>query len=251
LSLFDPVVVETIGQTGAFDYVEFGAEYAAYDLKGLENFCRAAELYSLGTMIKVDWEHRGFVAQRSIGAGFDAVLFADSRSSADAAESIRYVRAETSGGDGLFGASPRRHALPNHAGSPAYIQALEDIVVAIMVEKRGAVEDLEAIVHLPGVDMVQWGPNDYAMSIGRPGEAGSTAVRDVERRVIRTCVDAGVPIRAEIANVEAAPYYLDLGVRHFSLFHDLQLMHSAWKQGGQGLREVVGGSQPPPPEGTG
>src|SRR5579872_2557749 len=70
LSLFDPIVVETIGQTGAFDYVEFGAEYAGYDLKGLENFCRAAELYSLGTMIKLDWEHRGYMAQRSSGAGF-------------------------------------------------------------------------------------------------------------------------------------------------------------------------------------
>jgi 2-keto-3-deoxy-L-rhamnonate aldolase RhmA len=240
LSLFDPVVVETIGQTGAFDYVEFGAEYAAYDLKGLENFCRAAELYSLGTMIKVDWENRGFVAQRSIGAGFDAVLFADARSSSDAGECVRFVRAETSGSNGLFGASPRRHALPNHAGSPAYIQALNDVVVVMMVEKRGAVEDLEAIIHSPGIDMIQWGPNDYAMSIGRPGEAASTAIRDVERRVIRACVDASMPIRAEIANVEAAPYYLDLGVRHFSLFHDLQLIHGAWSDGGQRLRQAVG-----------
>ena len=240
LSLFDPVLVETIGQTGAFDYVEFGAEYAAYDLKGLENFCRAAELHSLGTLIKVDWENRGFVAQRSVGAGFGGVLFADARSADDVADCVRYVRPETPEEGGLFGASPRRHALPNHAGSPAYVQALKDVVVAVMIEKRGAVEEVEKIAALPGIDIVQWGPNDYAMSIGRPGDAGTDAIRYVGRRVIRTCVDAGVPVRAEIASVEAARYYLDLGVRHFSLYHDLQLIESAWKDGGNRLREVVG-----------
>jgi 2-keto-3-deoxy-L-rhamnonate aldolase RhmA len=245
LSIFDPVVVETIGQTGVFDYVEFGAEYAAYDLKGLENFCRAAELYSLGTMIKVDWEIRGFVAQRSIGAGFDAVLFADARSASDAADCVRYVRTETPAEGGLFGASPRRHALPNDAGSPRYVQALNDVVVAIMVEKRGALEQLEEIVRAPGVDMIQWGPNDYAMSIGRPGDAGTAAVREVERRVIRTCVDAGMPVRAEIANIEAAPYFIDLGVRHFSLYHDLQFIHAAWKDGGTRLRATVERVSPP------
>jgi 2-keto-3-deoxy-L-rhamnonate aldolase RhmA len=239
LSLFDPVVVETIGQTGSFDYVEFGGEYAGYDLKGLENFCRAAEIYSLGTMIKLDWEGRGFAAQRSIGAGFDGVLFADARSADDVAQSVRFIRPETPEDGGLFGASPRRHALPSHAGTPAYIQALNDVVVAIMIEKRGAVEHLEEIAAVPGIDMVQFGPNDYAMSIGRPGQAATPDIRDVERRVIKTFVDAGIPIRAEIASVDAASYYLDLGVRHFSLYHDLQLIHSAWKDGGTRLREVV------------
>jgi 2-keto-3-deoxy-L-rhamnonate aldolase RhmA len=241
LSLFDPIVVETIGQTGAFDYVEFGAEYAGYDLKGLENFCRAAELYSLGTMIKVDWEHRGFVAQRSIGAGFDGVLFADARSADDVAASVRYVRPETSAEAGLFGASPRRHALPNDAGSPAYVQALEEVVVGIMLEKDNAIKELDRIVQSQGVDLFQFGPNDYAMSTGQPGQAMNSAVKDVERRVIRTCLDAGIPVRAEIPSVEAAGYYLDLGVRHFSLYHDLQLMHTVWKDGGERLREVVGG----------
>lgn len=239
LTLFDPSVVEMIGHTQAFDYVEFGGEYAAYDLRGLEDFCRAAEVHSLGTMIKLDWESRGFFAQRSIGAGFDSVLFADARSAQDVAECVRFVRADTPGEDGLFGASPRRHAMPSDAGSPAYVQALRDIVVGIMIEKRPAVDELDDIVQVPGIDIIQWGPNDYAMSAGLPGQAGSPAVKDVERRVISTCLEAGIPVRAEIATVEAAKYYLDLGVRHFSLFHDLSVLFGIWRDGGQRLREVI------------
>ena len=65
-----PGMIEVIGLTGIYDYVEFVAEYAPFDLHDLENFCRAAELHNLSTMIKVDQAPRSFLAQRAIGAGF-------------------------------------------------------------------------------------------------------------------------------------------------------------------------------------
>ena len=74
-----PTVVEMVGHTRRFDYVEFSGEYAPYDLHGLDNFCRAAELLDLGAMIKLDQEPRSWLAQRAIGAGFQSVLFADVR----------------------------------------------------------------------------------------------------------------------------------------------------------------------------
>ncbi len=75
-----PSVVEAIGHTGVFDYVEFLAEYAPSDLHDLDNFCRAAELFDMSAVIKVDQEPRTYLAQRGIGAGFHGVLFADCRS---------------------------------------------------------------------------------------------------------------------------------------------------------------------------
>src|SRR5688572_13445314 len=59
-----PNVVELLGKAGGFDYVEFSGEYVAYDLKGLDDFCRAAELAGLGAMIKLDQAPRSFLAQR-------------------------------------------------------------------------------------------------------------------------------------------------------------------------------------------
>ena len=69
-----PSIVEAIGHTGVFDYVEFLAEYAPFDLYALDNFCRAAELYDMTAIIKVDQQPRGFLAQRGIGAGFQGRL---------------------------------------------------------------------------------------------------------------------------------------------------------------------------------
>ena len=87
-----PSVVEAVGHTGMFDYVEYAAEYVPWDLDGMENFCRTTELYNLGGMIKVDHEFEAMLTQRSIGCGFNSVLFANVESVDEAKECIAAIR---------------------------------------------------------------------------------------------------------------------------------------------------------------
>lgn len=237
-----PAITEVVGHTGLFDYIEFVAEYAPYDLHDFDNLCRAAELHQLGTMIKVDQANRIFTAQRAIGAGFQSVLFADCRSVEDARECLRAVRPDTPEDGGLFGAAARRMAYMSYGGGPEYVQTLREIVVVLMIEKQSAVEQLEEILALPGVDMIQWGPVDYSMSIGRPGARNTPEVKAVERRVIETALKMGVPPRAEIDSLDGAKYYLDLGVRHFCLGTDLTILFKWWQTHGEGLRQALAGA---------
>jgi 2-keto-3-deoxy-L-rhamnonate aldolase RhmA len=234
-----PSVVETIGHTGMFDYVEFLAQYAPFDLYALDNFCRAVELFDVSAMIKIDHEPRRFLAQRAIGAGFQSVLFADCTTVEDARECVRAVRPDTPEDGGFYGAAMRRFAYMGYSGGPEYVQALQDIVVVLMIEKKAAVDHLEEILSVDGIDMLQWGPADYSMSIGRPGAWNDPEVRAVERRVIETALKMGVPPRAEIGSVNQAKYYLDLGVRHFSLGTDLSILYGWLKQNGENLRKVI------------
>ena len=234
-----PSVVEMAGHTGMFDYVEFVGEYAPYDLYDLDNLCRAADLFGMSAMVKVEQESRGFLAQRAIGSGFHSVLFADSRNVEDALECVQTVRPETPEGGGRFGAVTRRMAYPSYGGSKEYVQMLKDIVVILMIEKKSAVDQLEEILSIDGIDMIQWGGTDYSLSIGRPGGSKDSEVKDVERNVIETCVKRGVPPRAEIGSVEEARYYLDLGVRHFCIGTDINILYGWFKQNGDGLRKLL------------
>jgi 2-keto-3-deoxy-L-rhamnonate aldolase RhmA len=234
-----PSIVEVIGHTGMFDYVEFLAEYAPFDLYALDNFCRAVELFDMGAMIKIDQEPRSFLAQRAIGAGFQSILFADCRSAEDARECVRIVRPETPEDGGIYGVGTRRFSYMGYSGGPEYVQALRDVVVVLMIEKQPAVAQLEEILSVEGVDMVQWGPADYSMSIGRPGARRSPEVKAVERRVFETALRMGVPPRAEIGSVDDAKYYLDLGVRHFCLSTDIVILYNWLRENGERLRKVI------------
>ena len=236
-----PSVVEAIGHTGQYDYVEFVAEYGPFDLHDLDNLCRTAELYDMGSMIKVDQSHQGFLAQRGIGAGFSSVLFTDCRSADDVRECVRIARPDTPEDKGLYGVATRRHAYMGYGGSPEYVQALRDTVVAIMVEKKGAVDDLEEILSVPGVDMVQWGASDYSMGIGRAGEKDHPEVVAARNRVFEQAVKMGVPPRAEIQSPEQAKEFLDMGVRHFSIGTDITILHGWWRENGENLRKAISG----------
>ena len=168
-----PGIAEVIGYSGTIDYVEFTSQYAPYDLFSLDNFARAIELFDhMTSMIKVDQEPRTYLAEKATGSGIQNLLFADIRTVDDALESVRAVRPETPSAGGIAGATSTRdmgYVFPGVTLAD-WVKVAEEAVVAIMVEKREAVEDLEAILDVPGIDMVQFGPGDYSMSIGRAGD---------------------------------------------------------------------------------
>jgi 4-hydroxy-2-oxoheptanedioate aldolase len=237
-----PSIVEAVGHTGRYDYVEFVGEYGPYDLHDLDNLCRAAELYNMSMMIKVDQEPRSFLAQRAIGSGFHSILFADCRSVDDVRECVRIVRPDTPEDGGTYGVATRRFAYMGYGGSPDYVQALRSIVVVIMIEKHGTVNNLEAVLEVPGVDMIQWGASDYSVSIGKAGQRRSPEIKATERRVFETALKMGVPPRAEIGSADEAKYYLDLGVRHFCIGTDISILHNWWREHGEALQKAVEGA---------
>jgi len=234
-----PTVIEVLGQARHYDYVEFLAEYTPYDLHDLDNLCRAAELADLTPIIKIDQAAGEYWAQRAVGSGFQGVMFTDCRSAEQARHYIRIVRPETPQDGGLYGAVPRRFTPRSQFGGPEYLQALRDVVVILMIEKREAVDCLEEILAVPGIDMIQWGPADYTVSIGKPGTRLAPETKALERKVIETAHHMGVPARAEIGAPDDAKYYLDLGVRHFNLSVDLWILLQWWTVNGKTLRETL------------
>ena len=236
-----PTIVELVGQSGLFDYVEFLAEYAPYDLYALENLGRAVALFDhMTAMMKIEQEPRTYLAIRAIGSGIQNVLFADPRTVEDVQACVRAVRAEAPGRVGWHGVGMRRDVgVVAEPGSPAFVQALDDAVVALMIEKAPAVENLEALLSVPGVDMVQFGPADYAMSIGLAGQWDHPRVREAERHVIATALKKGIAPRAEIGRPEDAQKYLDMGVKHFCIGWDVSILSNWFKVNGKAMQGLL------------
>ena len=240
-----PTLVELIGQTGQYDYVELTAEYAPFDLYDLDNLGRALELMNLGGMMKIEqseWMHQ---TMRAIGSGFQSILFADVRTVEDARYCVRAVRAEEPSSKGLHGVGMRRDVgVIREAGQPSFVKALSEIVIAIMVEKRESVDNLEAILAVDGIDMVQFGPADYAMSIGVAGDFKHPRVAEAERYTIETALKLGKHPRVELFDSADAPRYLDIGVKHFCAGWDVTILRQWWQAHGEAMRKSLAGGAP-------
>jgi 4-hydroxy-2-oxoheptanedioate aldolase len=242
-----PTLVELVGDAGNYDYIEFTAEYAPFTTHDLDNLGRALELKNLGGMIKIEQTQYTHQAMRAIGSGFQSVLFADVRTVEDAKACVAAVRAETPGSGGRLGVGMRRDVgTVLEGGSPAYVAALDEVVIALMVEKRECVEDLDAILSVKGLDMVQFGSSDYSMSLGLTGQRNHPDVKNAERRTIETALKMGLHPRVELADIKQAAPYLEMGVKHFCIGWDVRVLYDWWKTNGEGMRGMLTGASSAP-----
>ncbi len=239
-----PGTVEVIGQTGAFDYIEYVGEYSSFSLEQMDNFGRAIELFpEMSAMMKVEEQTRGFISARAIDSGIQNVLFTDCRNAWDAEECVRCVRAETPQAGGIHGYGMRRSTGYGGYGGgntqAEWVKAMDEVVIAIMIEKKGAVENLEEILSVKGVDMVQFGPSDYSISIGLPGQGRSEEVQKAHRQVIESALKKGVAPRVEIGSFEQAEPYIKMGVRQFCIGWDTGVLTQWCREQGEGMKGLL------------
>jgi 2-keto-3-deoxy-L-rhamnonate aldolase RhmA len=237
-----PTMLELVGHSRMFDYVEFVAEYAPYDLYALENLGRAVDLFDhMSAMIKIQQESRLHLATRAIGAGIQNVLFTDPRNAEDAQECVRVTRFERPKSGGIQGVALHRSVgIFLDAASPESADALDETVVAIMIEKESAVANLESILAVPGIDMVQFGPADYAMSLGLEGQLDAPQIKEAELHTIRTALKMGISPRVELNQPSGFEPYLDMGVRHFNLGIDARILFNWYSESGAIMRKELG-----------
>lgn len=91
-------------------------------------------------------------------------------------------------------------ALDTHLGygvnRPEYIaNANEEVLVGIQIETKEAIQNIEEILDVPGVDLFFIGPNDLHLSLGLPAKFWSDepAFMDAVQKVIQGCKKRGIP----------------------------------------------------------
>ncbi len=91
--------------------------------------------------------------------------------------------------------------------------------------------------------MVQFGPADYGLSIGKPNRDYATGLHPevIEAReyCMRTAVKMGVRPRAEISSAAEVEYYAKFGVKDFNLSTDTAILRQFYAKEGKALRDAV------------
>ena len=108
-----------------------------------------------------------------------------------------------------------------------------------MVEKKSCVDDLEAILSVPGIDMVQFGASDFSMSIGKTGQYDHPDVLAAETKTIKTALRMGLHPRVELRDPSQAKRYLQMGVKHFCIGWDVRILADWWDSKGAEMRDML------------
>jgi 4-hydroxy-2-oxoheptanedioate aldolase len=235
-------LVEIIGNSQQFDYAEFTGQYGPYTPHDLEHLARACEVTGMDAMIKIDQEPRTFIAARAIQAGFTAMLFADCRTTEDVRKCVGSIKLIPQGGiNGVQYGRVMGYGIVRgqRVTLSDYVKFIDDIVIAIMIETKTLADDIEEALSTPGIDMVQFGPSDFSISINHAGEGyKNVEITEAMERSYQVARRKGIRIRAE-CDPEGMQKWIELGCKDFCIGSDTGTI-GAWAQNtGMLIRETL------------
>ena len=158
-----PELVEIAAFAG-FDFAVIDAEHGPIAIGDIAHMVRAGHAAGMPVMARIPASSLDMIP-RALDLGIDGILAPQIDTAQEAAAVVAATRYPPSGNRGVAFYT-RAHRFTKDTGPEAIERADERIVVGVMVESERGVQNADAIMSVPGVDMVLVGPNDLAASIG-------------------------------------------------------------------------------------
>ncbi len=192
VALPSPSLVEMVGAAG-YDFAILDAEHAMVDPQTLAHMIRAAEAFGVAPLVRVPERDPGMIL-RVLDAGAHGVVVPHVRTPQDVADAVAAARYAPEGMRSLGGG---RMVGYGREDLREYVAAANARTLVVpMIEDAEALERIDEIVAVPGVDMVLEGAADLSQSLGVTWQTRHPDVVAAVQVVATVCERAGVPFCA-------------------------------------------------------
>jgi 4-hydroxy-2-oxoheptanedioate aldolase len=185
-SLSSHYATELVAGSG-FDWILLDTEHSPNDLESVLQQLQAAAPYPTHPVVRVPWNDMVTI-KRYLDIGAQSLLIPYVQNAEEAKAAVAYTRYPPAGVRGVAGATraTRFGRVKDYAR-----RAHEEICVLVQVETQIALDNLEKIAAVDGVDGVFIGPADLHASLGYTGETNNSKVMPVIDDAIRRIRKAG------------------------------------------------------------
>jgi 4-hydroxy-2-oxoheptanedioate aldolase len=218
-SLSSSYSVEVIAGAG-FDWILLDSEHSPADLENLLTQLQAAAPYPSHPVVRVPWNDMVTI-KRTLDIGAQSLLIPYVSSAEEARAAVSYTRYPPAGVRGVAGTTraTRFGRVKDYAK-----RAHEEICVLVQVETQGALDSIEAICAIEGVDGVFIGPADLHASLGRTGEIANPEVKPIIDQAIRRIRKAGKAPGILTPNEADARRWLECGALFVAVGADVGIL---------------------------
>lgn len=215
-------IVQMIGMEPCYHAIWFDLEHMTYSTETLEVMALAARSVGLDSFVRLAPTDYASVT-RALEAGVGGVMAAQVKTAEQVAEFLTWCKyyprgcrgLNTSGYDAKFGKMPMAE----------FTQvANRDTFVAIQIETAEAVENVEKIVAVDGVDLLFVGPADLSQNLGVTGEFMHPKCLAAVDRVAAACAAAGKPWGVLPMSPEYAARCREKGCQMFTITSETRII---------------------------
>jgi 2-keto-3-deoxy-L-rhamnonate aldolase RhmA len=214
-------VVEIMLACG-YDWLFIDMEHATLSVADVQNLVQVAG-GRCHTIVRVP-ENADVWIKRVLDTGCDGIMVPQVTSAADARRAVRAAKYPPLGERSVGLARAQGYGL-SFTESVRTANAMTSVIV--QVEHMKAVDGIEGILAVKGVDGVFIGPYDLSGSMNCLGEVQSDAVRGAITRVRAACRKADMPVGLFVLDAGAAKAQLDAGDTFIAVGIDLTTLATA------------------------
>lgn len=219
--MFHPNVIHLLGASGDFDGMWIDLEHTGFTVREMETAVTAARVYGLESFVRIPPTDYATVT-RCFESGANGVMAAQVASAGQAEEIVAWAKFQPRGSrglnplghDGRFGTEPL---------DVFTARANEENFVAIQIETAGAVEEVEAIAAIDGVDLLFVGPSDLSQALGVTGDLSHPRCLEAIDRVAAACEANEKPWGAVTPSPDYAALLIEKGCTLVSAVNDVKL----------------------------
>jgi 2-keto-3-deoxy-L-rhamnonate aldolase RhmA len=221
-----------------FDFLSIDMEHSPYSDSEVADLIAVIKAGGMPTVVRIPRPEWHFVT-RVFDSGASGVLAPYCETVEEVREVVRAARwrpmkgqyAERIMQDGEF---------PSDATRDHLAEFNQDHVVMIGIESVPAVENLDAILDVGGIDVVFIGPADLSTSMGYPREFDHPEFEQMMRDIIQKCTARGVQVAANFASLEHSAKWAGEGLNLVIHAADFRVLHEGYKQAIETIAAAAG-----------
>ncbi len=204
-----------------FDCLVLDGEHAPFDMRAIYTYLQAVAAYDVHPIVRAVTGDSNLIKQLlDFGAQTLLIPMVNSAEQAQAlVRAMRYPPAGMRGMGSSIARAARWNAVPDYTA-----RANEEVCLLVQAETTTAIENLDAIVQVEGVDGVFIGPSDLSASMGHVGQPQHPEVVAVIDDAIERIVKAGKAACILALDPAQARHYIDQGAGFVAVGVDTMLL---------------------------
>ena len=238
LSIPSAFSAEVMAHQG-FDWLCIDMQHGVIDYQVAVTMLQVIGTTETTPFVRVPWNEPGIIGKMLDAGAYGVIIpLVNDREQAEAA-----VRACRYAPEGARSYGPTRAAY--YGGSDYASQANREIACIPMIETKTAVENLDDILSVPGIDAVYVGPADLSLTMGLPPrmDHDDEAFQSARIKIAATCRERGVTPGIH-ASATLAPKHVEAGYRMITISSDVGAMAGAAGEHLRSLRDVDASGKP-------
>lgn len=229
----DPAFVEVVGYSG-FDFVILDLEHGPSNELLLQNLIRGAQIANLCPIVRVSKLDEVLIG-KALDVGAEGIQIPQITSSKDAVLAVKASKFSPLGERGVcrFVRAANYSAMDRFQ----YFSESNGNLVILQLEGKEAIDNLDEILAVSGIDVIFIGPYDLSQSLGMTGDVNHPLVEEKMRYIIKKASEKGILTGTFVDTVEAAKKWRNVGVSYISYSVDVGIFYETCKNLISNIRE--------------